>query len=96
MPRAVGAYANNGTGFDAGAYEYLVSVVSAALAGWVYPRDGMPTDEERFQTFIDASGITPTGCLVTDLRNAFCEVLGLSPYSDYNIMDAAKRYDESL
>lgn len=69
---------------------------AASIVGWLYPRDGMPTDEQRFQDFIDAVGLTPTGCLVTDMRNALCEHLGLSPYSDYNIMDAAKRYDESL
>jgi hypothetical protein len=57
----------------------------------------MPTDEARFQTFIDDSGITQTGDLSRDYRAALDTVLGASGNDiDYDLPDLFKRYYDSL
>jgi hypothetical protein len=71
--------------------------VSASITGILYPRDSMPTDEARFQTFIDDSGITQTGDLSRDYRAALHTVLGVSGNDiDYDLPDLFKRYYDSL
>ena len=73
------------------------AAVAAALAGILFPRDAMPTDEVRFQTFIDDSGITQTGDLSRDYRAALHSVLGLSGNDiDYDLPELFKRYNDSL
>lgn len=72
-------------------------IPSATITGILYPRDSMPTDEARFQTFIDDSGITQTGDLSRDYRAALHSVLGLSGNDiDYDLPDLFKRYYDSL
>lgn len=74
-----------------------VPASSSTLAGIVSPRDSMPTDEARFQTFIDDSGITKTGDLTRDYRAALHSVLGLSGNDiDYDLPELFKRYNDSL
>jgi hypothetical protein len=70
---------------------------SVSLSNIIFPRDSMPTDETRFQTFIDDSGITKTGDLARDYRTALHSVAGLSGDDiDYGLDDAFKRYYDSL
>lgn len=71
--------------------------LSSPLDSITYPRDSMPTDEARFQTFIDDSGITQTGDLTRDYRAALHSVLGLSGNDiDYDLPELFKRYNDSL
>lgn len=65
------------------------------LAGATYPRDSMPTDEQRFQDFIDSSGITKTGSLIDDYKSALANEVGLS-VNDYDLPELFKRYFNSL
>jgi hypothetical protein len=95
---SIGAYAQGGLN-DIGAYEFAGGGGGpvAALAGILYPRDAMATDEQRFQDFIDASGITQTGDLARDYREALHSVAG-APNLDINfsIDDIFKIYFDSL
>ncbi len=70
---------------------------SSSLAGILYPRDSMPTDEARFHTFIDDSGITKTGDLTRDYRAALHSVAGLSGNDiDLDLQETFKRYFDGL
>jgi len=69
---------------------------SSSVVDIVYPRDSLPTTEQRFQDFIDDSGITRVGHLDTDYRRALISVQGLSDDIDYDLPDAFKRYFDSL
>ena len=94
-----GAYSNPGSTptpylSDSG---FTVPSTGSDLASIVYPRDSMPTPEQRFRDFITDSGITQTGDLTRDYRAALHAVAGLSGNDiDYDLHEAFKRYYETL
>lgn len=76
----------------------LPEVTSAALTGILFPRDAMPTDEERFKTFIADAGGTSGVDITTDYRNALATLLGYTEAQALtrSVQDLFKEYVESL
>lgn len=74
-----------------------VGAVAAALANIMYPRDSLATDEQRFQDFIDATGITQTGDLERDYRAALHSAAGIADEDiDLSIQDVFLMYWNTL
>ena len=74
-----------------------IGAVAAALANIMYPRDSLATDEQRFQDFIDATGITQTGDLERDYRAALHSAAGIANEDiDLSIQDVFLMYWNTL
>ena len=59
-----------------------------------YETGALAGDFDKYHRFIQLSGITRTGCLQTDYRNAMAAALGISDANAYSIDDLYKRLYE--
>lgn len=91
---SIGAF-QQGDGNSIGAFQNITA--GAVVFDAINNLDAMPRDLSKIHAFIAASGITITGCLVNDYRDALFASLTTpnNPSNhDYNVADAFKEWWE--